>query len=136
MHGDLVVVELLPRNQWLAPSNVVVAEEEEDADSAAAAAGTAASESVTGVVPTGRVVGVLQRNWRSYVATIQLEQGGAGGRTVTEKLMAVPMDRRIPKVRVASRQASQLANARIVIRIDDWPINSKYAYATFFNFSS
>jgi exoribonuclease R len=98
---------------------MVATDDDEDTETTTAAGDSGPA------VPTGRVVGVAQRNWRSYVATLQTDLAGAGGRTASEKVLAVPVDRRIPKVRMSSRQVAQLANSRIIIRIDDWPLDSK-----------
>jgi len=43
-----------------------------------------------------------------------------------EKVLTVPMDMKIPKIRIATRQANKLANSRIVVRIDSWSVNSQY----------
>lgn len=40
----------------------------------------------------------------------------------------VPMDVRIPKVRVRTRHAKQLSNQRLVISIDEWDVDSTYPH--------
>jgi DIS3-like exonuclease 1 len=83
---------------------------------------------------TGKVVGIIQRNWRQYVATVQLEN------QVEKKewVLCVPMDYRIPKIRIRSRQVSEILNSRwetsgkfrwkfrLVLRIDSWDASSHY----------
>lgn len=37
-----------------------------------------------------------------------------------------PADRRIPRIRIETRQASALAGQRIMVAIDGWPKHSRY----------
>jgi len=97
--------------------------------------------------PTARVVGVLARNWRPFVCTLQLdssvdpaavagevaniedESQSAAGASVSGRYdyaIFVPMNVRIPKIRVRTRQAKLLANARVLISIDSWDTGSRY----------
>ncbi|XP_022315246.2 DIS3-like exonuclease 1 [Crassostrea virginica] len=118
IHGDLVVVEVLPRSEWRGRSSVIkenqegqLEESEED--------GTSDGN----VMPTGRVVGILQRNWREYVASFASDEkvSEKGG-----KVLVIPWDYRIPKIRISTRQVEKLKNQRIVVRIDSWEIDSQY----------
>lgn len=65
--------------------------------------------------PTGRVVGVLNRNWRSYVATIQQDENSGGFYH-----LAIPLDPVIPKIRIRYQNVKLIENQRIVVRIDNW----------------
>ena len=38
----------------------------------------------------------------------------------------VPAERKIPKIRIETRQAKDLCKERIVVAIDGWPRNSRY----------
>lgn len=38
----------------------------------------------------------------------------------------VPAERKIPKVRIETRQADALIGQRIIVAIDAWPRNSRY----------
>ena len=93
-----------------------------------------------GVVPTGKVVGIVKRNWRErgYAACIDLGPGAAGAAASkaaqdattaaarSSRLLAVPQDRRLPKIRIQTRQAAALVDQRIVVVIDSWPCDSPY----------
>lgn len=49
----------------------------------------------------------------------------------TEKkdtVLAVPWDYRLPKIRIKTRQVAQLANSRILVKIDKWDVDSMYEY--------
>jgi exoribonuclease R len=50
--------------------------------------------------------------------------GGAEGRF--RALLCIPMDRRIPKIRIHTRQGASLVGARFVIRVDSWEANSQF----------
>ena len=61
------------------------------------------------VMPTGRVVGVQQRHWCDYVATFcvnEESQRKAG------KVLVIPWDRRIPKIRISTAQVDTLRDHR------------------------
>ncbi|CAO3676226.1 unnamed protein product [Rhizopus microsporus] len=116
VHGDVVVVELLSENHWIHPSNDI-AYESTNADDE--------YEDESYVTPSqaaGRVVGILNRNWRSYVATIQEDSAEAGGSIH----LAIPLDPVIPKIRIRYHDVKLIENQRIVVRIDNWPVSSQY----------
>ncbi|OWK00849.1 hypothetical protein Celaphus_00016688, partial [Cervus elaphus hippelaphus] len=70
IHEDIVAVELLPRHQWVAPSSVVLQDEGQNEDDIEKEEErerilkTAVNEKM--LKPTGRVVGIIKRNWRPY----------------------------------------------------------------------
>lgn len=66
--------------------------------------------------PTGRVIGILNRNWRSYVATLQEDSSEVGGSIH----LAIPLDPVIPKIRIRYHDVKLIENQRIVVRIDNW----------------
>lgn len=42
------------------------------------------------------------------------------------KVLVIPWDYRIPKIRISTRQVEKLKDQRIVVRIDSWEIDSQY----------
>ena len=143
--GDSVVVEILPKDQWRAASAKVVDEEEVSRDE------NAENEELGDVVvtenerkalqdevkrahsagadakaqPTARIVGVMKRNWRQFVGTMDPGAGATSGTRQTTVFL-VPMDKRIPKVRVRTRQVEELLGKRILATIDSWDRDSRY----------
>ncbi|KAG0210280.1 DIS3 mitotic control [Mortierella sp. NVP41] len=122
VHGDVVVVELLNKSSWVAPSTHIsynpeevhaAAEDEEESSS-----GIRTRE----VKPTGRVVGIISRNWQPYVATLQEGSEKEAG----SFHLVLPLNPIIPKIRIRHHDSKVLANQRIVVRIDSWPVNSQY----------
>ena len=75
-----------------------------------------------------QVVAVLSWEERHYVATIeddvaQLREGS------TAALLAVPMDARVPKMRLRTRRGPALAGRRLVLALDGWSADSTYPSA-------
>ncbi|KAM3863248.1 exosome complex exonuclease RRP44 isoform 1-T1 [Diretmus argenteus] len=126
VHQDTVAVQLLPRDQWVAPSSVVLqdnrvvkdddtAEEEDEEKALKSTAAEAAKK------PTGKVVGIIKRNWRPFCGMLNISQIKEATRQIF-----TPADRRIPRIRIETRQASTLAGQRIMVAIDGWPKHSRY----------
>lgn len=143
--GDVVVVEILRKDQWKAPSTQILDEEalnqndnpedEEEIQGVVTdnerralqedvrQAHTAGAESRA--QPTCRVVGVMKRNWRQLVGTIDSAPGNTSGNRQTTVFL-VPMDKRIPKIRIRTRQVDELIGKRIVATIDSWDRDSRH----------
>ncbi|XP_035249105.1 exosome complex exonuclease RRP44 [Anguilla anguilla] len=123
VHQDVVAVELLPRDQWVAPSSVVLQDEgpkdEDEADETETMLKSEASEAM--LKPTGKVVGIIKRNWRPFCGMLSKSQI----KEATRHLFT-PADRRIPRIRVETRQAVALEGQRIMVAIDGWPKHSRY----------
>nr|XP_043901873.1 exosome complex exonuclease RRP44 [Solea senegalensis] len=125
VHQDVVAVQLLPRNQWVAPSSVVLQDEGAAKDDAVEegeeekALKISAAEAAR--KPTGKVVGVIKRNWRPFCGMLNISQIKESTRH-----LFTPADRRIPRIRIETRQASTLAGQRIMVAIDGWPKSSRY----------
>ncbi|XP_049455686.1 exosome complex exonuclease RRP44 [Epinephelus fuscoguttatus] len=126
VYQDVVAVQLLPRDQWVAPSSVVLQDEgsakddtEEEEEEEEKALRISAAEAAK--KPTGRVVGIIKRNWRPFCGMLNPSQIKESTRH-----LFTPADRRIPRIRIETRQASTLAGQRIMVAIDGWPRNSRY----------
>ncbi|XP_048197208.1 exosome complex exonuclease RRP44 [Perognathus longimembris pacificus] len=125
VHEDIVAVELLPKSQWVAPSSVVLQDEGQNEDDVEKEEErehmlkTAVNEKM--LKPTGRVVGIIKRNWRPYCGMLSRSDIKESRRH-----LFTPADRRIPRIRIETRQASTLEGRRIIVAIDGWPRNSRY----------
>lgn len=146
--GDLVAVELLPRSEWKSSTDDMLVEQdiigaaedpdpevatsslEEQADQTEAKSISKTVKKSTIVIqPTGKVVGVLKRNWRPYVCHIDrasIPISALQSDLSAHAVFAVPLSRSVPKIRIRTRQASSLANQKILVSIDKWDINSRY----------
>jgi exosome complex exonuclease DIS3/RRP44 len=138
VNGDRVAVRVAPQSEWRRPS-VRLSEENADgaaptdtadAAAAAAAAGDGPTDPDAQPQPTGKVVGIVRRNWRMYAGTLdaspQLQAAAASQSGASVSALFVPVDRRIPRVRISTRQAAQLLGQRVVVAIDSWDRTSRY----------
>ena len=147
VHGDTVALEMLPVEMWRAPGGrkrLVPGQ-----DSAAAAATTAAAVGSEPPVPCARVVAVSQPGRRTFVATLapprrdaaieaaaaMLQErtgrgvGEDGGSATTsagaeQVVLAVPMDPRLPLLRLRTRQGANLLGQRLVVSLDNWRVDA------------
>lgn len=119
--GDIVAIELLPEAEWTGPSEIILQDDQEDPGDVleieAASVPTAEIERQ----PTGRVVGIIRRKWRQYCGMLQPSLIAG-----TQWHLFVPAERKIPKVRINTRQSEQLKMQRIIVAIDQWPRHSRY----------
>lgn len=145
--GDLVVVEVLPKDQWKEPSTRVIEEEtltknenpdaEEGEDLISEKERKALQDEVkrthsktseAQAQPTAKVVGVVKRNWRQYVGHIDqssVSQSAQQGRR-QDTVFLIPMDKKIPKIRLRTRQVAELLGKRILVTIDAWDRDSRH----------
>ncbi|CAM9312557.1 unnamed protein product, partial [Scytosiphon promiscuus] len=154
MHGDTVAVTLLPRRRCASRerrnrnSRLTHAAEEEENPSLEdpqenGGAGEGEGEAPPGAMPTGFVVGVVEEGRRPYVVTIPPEesmgQGGGGGSSAT--VATVPMDPRVPKIRIKTRQLAQarrssagwafslrISGQRLVVMVDGWDVGHMFPF--------
>ncbi len=77
-------------------------------------------------LPSGRVVGIIKRNWRPYCGMLQVSDLPDATRH-----LFVPSEKRIPKIRIETRQAEKLRMQRIIVNIDYWPRDSRYPLGHF-----
>ena len=69
------------------------------------------------IQPTGQIVGIIRRKWRQYCGMLQENPSG----TNATKHIFVPAEKKIPKIRIETRQAGKLKGQRIIVAADAWP---------------
>uniref|UniRef100_A0A673L1V2 DIS3-like exonuclease 1 n=1 Tax=Sinocyclocheilus rhinocerous TaxID=307959 RepID=A0A673L1V2_9TELE len=117
VHGDVVAIELLPRNEWKGRTMALTEGQGEEQP---------LEETQSQPMPSGRVVGILQRNWRDYVVTFPpLEEVQSQSRN-SQKILVIPWDYRIPKIRISTQQAEALQDQRVIVCLDLWESTSVY----------
>ncbi|CAL1543487.1 unnamed protein product [Lymnaea stagnalis] len=133
VNDDIVAIEMLPESEWSCPSSLVLTEDngkdDEDEENRALLDNESLIKNKVPKElrqPTGRVVGIIKRNWRQYCGILQPS-------ILKERTrhLFVPAEKRIPKIRIDTRQAETLASKRIIVAIDSWPRNSRYPLGHF-----
>lgn len=132
--GDIVAVEMLPESEWTGPSEIVMQDDgQDDGVDQAREDGAEMNTSIAAKAcdpaerqPTGRIVGIIRRKWRQYCGILQpsLVKG-------SQWHLFVPAERKVPKVRINTRQAEQLQSQRIIVAMDTWPMHSRYPVGHF-----
>ncbi|XP_053563904.1 exosome complex exonuclease RRP44 [Bombina bombina] len=123
IHEDVVAVLLLNKEDWVAPSSVVLQDdgETEDIDSVDEKEKMLQTNVKSTRKPSGKVVGIIKRNWRPFCGMLSKSQIKESTRH-----LFTPADRRIPRIRIETRQAATLEGQRIIVAIDGWPKYSRY----------
>lgn len=152
--GDVVVIELLPKDQWKAPSSKAIDEEDvnknENAENEDDEREAIVTEHERRVLqeevrkthgkgadgqpqPTAKVVGIIKRNWRQYVGHVDRESVRSKNKEsrAQQTVFLIPMDKRVPKIRVRTRQAADLLGKRVLVAIDSWDRESRYPVGHF-----
>ncbi|KAI9489424.1 mitotic control protein dis3 [Zychaea mexicana] len=131
IQGDIVAVEILPKEQWKKNTSLAVEEEEDEEkmygeDSLDADMKDAEDNNPDEVgEPTARIVGVIRKKWRPYCGFIVKKSvHSKSGSTAAENVIFRAIDRRIPGIKIKTTQAHSLLGARIVVAVDSWPANS------------
>lgn len=149
--GDVVAIQLLPKAQWKKASDSFAAsgtaaadalEDDEELDlekdeaerpeeigmaeptMALEQAVLIQSDLTLSIKPAGKVVGIIQRNWRKFCGS--LEPPRSVGAVQTSHCLVVPIDRKIPKIKIQTRQQETLMDKRILVAIDSWPADSRF----------
>nr|XP_061811145.1 DIS3-like exonuclease 1 [Nerophis lumbriciformis] len=117
VHGDIVVVELLPKSEWRGKVSALTEGQLDEKNG---------EDLQSKPMPTGRIVGILQRNWRDYVVTFPPRESTQSQSRNSQRILTVPWDYRIPKIHVSTQQADALQDHRVVVRIDSWESTSLY----------
>ncbi|KAK9778429.1 putative Exosome complex exonuclease dis3 [Seiridium cardinale] len=150
--GDVVVVEVLPKDQWKEPSTKIIEEEaitknenadgDEGGDLVTERERKALQEEVKKThlastegraQPTAKVVGIIKRNWRQYVGHIDqtsVSSSAKQGRR-QDTVFLIPMDKKIPKIKIRTRQVGELLGKRILVTIDSWDRESRHPIGHF-----
>ncbi len=123
-HQDLVVVQILPRNEWTFPigrRRLIHAQSNDNDDSDINDADIGMTSDALPHVPSGRVVAISKEFRRSFVATM------VDTPMKDESIcLVVPMDVRIPKIRIKTNGWRQFLGQRLWVQVSNWEIGSNY----------
>lgn len=69
------------------------------------------------VMPCAKVVAIARRNWRPYCGSLASTTSAADG----DRGLFIPVNRKLPRVRIRSRRLMELAGQRLLLIMDAWP---------------
>lgn len=123
LHHDVVIIQPLPESKWGRPVGrrrlVHYHAEEEEGNIPEEERNIQGAEGM--VVPSASIVSVLSTSRRAFVATM-VDEPVSDERA----MLVVPMDIRIPKIRIQSRGWPAYINQRLLIEVDRWELTSNY----------
>ncbi|KAJ2126906.1 hypothetical protein IW136_006545, partial [Coemansia sp. RSA 678] len=137
--GDTVVVRLLANSESSVGEAKAADGDDDDADDAADSEDALAVEQIeagdeapvvadkvnVATAVHGVVVGVVERRWRPYVATLQADVAGG------MRHLAVPVDAAVPKIRMHYADTAAIADRYFVVAVDSWEADSQYPQGHF-----
>lgn len=118
VNEDVVAIQLLPKAEWKVKPEEVLDEDILDEEKK-----ERKEEVVTSERPVGKVVSIIKRNWRSYCGIIRERKDAS---VTASNYFFIPADKRIPFIRIETRQFDKLKGMKILVNIDCWPRDSKY----------
>ena len=162
--GDVVAIELNSLDKWISPSSDdnALSSNSKETSSGQEGAGIASEtaeptvnelanvpdaisvDDVASLKPTGRVVGILRRNFSSYSGSIYERPSTTTGSVKKSEreiialenereysdgsMMCVffPVDTKIPPILIRTTQRERLLGQRIVVTMDSWPSYSQF----------
>ncbi|KRY83969.1 Exosome complex exonuclease RRP44 [Trichinella pseudospiralis] len=132
IQNDVVVVQMLPEEEWSCPASVLRLQEFEseflleksEAEDRAQRLSNARARG--DIEPTGKVVGIWHRACRTICGVLE-----PASSTISNQRLFTPSDRRLPRVLLDLSEAAHLVDQRIVATIDCWPISSRYPIGHF-----
>ncbi|XP_026755514.2 exosome complex exonuclease RRP44 [Galleria mellonella] len=129
--GDLVAIEVFPEEEWRKPSDIVLEDKADDPgdlleEESVLLNAVKPADNKNEITPTGKVVGIIRRKWRQYCGILLPSKFPGATRH-----LFTPAEKRIPRVRIETRQSDMLASQRILVALDSWPRNSRYPLGHF-----
>jgi len=134
--GDIVGIEILEEEAWSVPSGMVVVgadEEETPLTSDVVVESEEAEEEIMSIVKkrkleggemkkaTGRVVGIIRRKWLPCAGLLRKSQN-----ETSSYHFFFPDNRKIPRVKIETRNVNKYEGQKILVQIDHWPVSSRY----------
>jgi exosome complex exonuclease DIS3/RRP44 len=152
--GDIVAIALHPLEKWSKSLVIATKESKEGAYIASDTAEPTLSEltNVNETVmledsnhwrPTGKVVGIIRRNFGNHSGSIYVTNVEKGSSKLTEResiaakhehehldgtttCVFFPVDKKVPPILIRTTQRDRFLGQRIVVAMDSWPTDSLY----------
>ena len=127
VNEDIVAIKLLPKSEWKIKSDFIIDDDaiDEDDESKKIENGDTPKDVKEQISerPMGKVVSIIKRNWRNYCGVIREK---VNVNATSTNFFFVPVDKRIPFIRIETRQYEKLKGQKILVNIDCWNRDSKY----------
>jgi len=120
-HQDIVVVKPLPRQEWTSPVGRRRLIHVQNDDNNVNDTQNEISSDAAPSVPSGKVVAIANASRRQFVATmvdIPMNDESA--------CLVVPMDARIPKIRIKTNGWRRFIGQRLWVQVDKWEVGSNH----------
>jgi exoribonuclease R len=150
LDGDTVVIRVHPKTKWnricgsltISPQadafDTTDGSDEEESDNQVIDSQNSADNTL---MVTGMVVAIIRRDISEMVVTVPMSHfestsqstSLAGSTSIPSDslerenfILVPPLDMRLPKIRIRTRQLSKLEGHRIIVAFDNWPVDSMY----------
>ena len=157
--GDVVAIALHPLDEWISAVVGKPATETKDKSNGTGIASETAEptegeldnvpetlsmeDATKSLRPTGKVVGILRRNFTNQSGSIYETNTGLDSSELSEReqiaakyerehadgsttCVFFPVDKKVPPVLIRTTQRDRLISQRIVVSLDAWPVHSPY----------
>eukprot|EP00941_MAST-03F_sp_MAST-3F-sp1_P002934 g2934.t1 len=142
LHGDVVAIRILPQSEWRVPASVErenILQHDFENEFSKLLSNVDTEESMkekirddsirhtsSKIEACGTVVCIIERTRSQFVVSLPNLDENENEKRVQSAVLVIPMDKRIPKIRIRSTQLSTIRNQRFIVQIDSWPIHSFY----------
>jgi exosome complex exonuclease DIS3/RRP44 len=152
INDDVIAVALNPLDKWINQNDIDNSKNRQEKDLATAGIANETAEptlmeleNITreSLIPTGRVVGILRRNFNNQSGSIMRKSFNTKMSQLTEKekiaseherehadgsvtCVFFPVDKTIPPILIRTTQRERLLSQRIIVSVDSWPVNSRF----------
>jgi DIS3-like exonuclease 1 len=119
-HQDIVILQPMPQSEWGRPvgrRRLVHHRDDDDDDNE----GQGIEVDSTPPVPSARVVAIAEPSRRQFVATMV-----DAPMNDESACLVIPMDFRIPKIRIRTSGWRRFLGNRLLVQIDAWEVGSNY----------
>ena len=152
--GDVVAISLNPISQWISssapkdimPEDSTVGIASETAEPTHGEMNNvpeamSVDDAATTMRPTGKVVGIIRRNFSNYCGSIYSKSSAAKLSTERDEIASkhemehadgsttcvfFPVDKKIPPILMRTTQRERLVGQRILVSMDSWPSHSPF----------
>lgn len=118
-HYDVVIIKILPKSEWGSPvgKRRLVHHRDNDDDNGGLSLDTDSSPPV----PSARVVAISESSRRQFIATmVNMPMNDESA------CLVIPMDMRIPKIRIKTNAWKRFVGKRLLIQVNAWDVESNY----------